>query len=81
MQRQPDHNCSNWPDPRYKHDNGWNTDYCPELPEHDIISCTKTQSLELYKTGNSDILIYDAETRERINTLSPVEIDAIIEIA
>lgn len=80
MQRQPDHNCNDWPDPYYADDNSWNTDYCPELPEHDIINRTETQSLELYYTGNGDVLIYDTETRERINTLTPTEVDAIMKL-
>jgi hypothetical protein len=77
MRSDPDHDCSEWPNEYYVNDSGWDTSYCPEIPTHDIDKCETVQGTELFKLHDGTVLMYNAETSERVMILTPAESDAV----
>lgn len=80
MTNTTEHDCSEWPDEYYREDDGWDTGYCPEIPRHDVMQWSVVNKKEVIVVGDGSMLIYDAETKERIVAFSPTEVDVIREV-
>jgi len=79
MRTDPDHDCDAQIDDveYYENDSGWDVEYCPPLPVHDVQTKETTESHELFQTGDGTVLVYEADTKERVFQLSPAEADAV----
>ncbi|WP_302083087.1 hypothetical protein [Salinibaculum rarum] len=76
MRIDPNHDCN-----AHTGDSGWDSSYCPSLPEHDIITSAKTNTHEFYLTGNGDVLIYHSDAKERVLSLNPEEANTIKDVS